>query len=85
MFMGTAAQSPEPKTSPKRVSFALDTNLSQQDIPTPSTDSLDGAIGNLELYRSGAVKMRFDNGIVLDVCYLHNRSRLHMLNRTTHR
>ncbi|KAF8074814.1 RNA polymerase III RPC4-domain-containing protein [Lyophyllum atratum] len=34
------------------------------DIPTPKVD---GVIGKLEVYRSGAVKMRLANGIVLDV------------------
>ena len=29
--------------------------------------NLDGIIGSLEIYESGAVKMRLDNGILLDV------------------
>jgi len=29
---------------------------------------VDGVIGQLEIYQSGAVKMRLANGILLDVC-----------------
>lgn len=31
------------------------------------TNRLDGVIGRLEIYQSGAVKMRLENGILLDV------------------
>ncbi|EEB87118.1 hypothetical protein MPER_15665 [Moniliophthora perniciosa FA553] len=56
----------------KRVSFAADV---KQDSPSqPSTEqktqslpALDGVIGKLEVYRSGAVKMRLANGILLDI------------------
>jgi RNA polymerase III RPC4 len=30
----------------------------------------DGIIGQLEIYRSGVVKMRLANGILLDVCHI---------------
>lgn len=32
---------------------------------------VDGIVGQLELYRSGAIKMRLANGILLDVSLLH--------------
>lgn len=63
---------------PKKVTFATPDDQGSGDT-TPSTkpeDStaenppdppIDGIIGQLELYRSGAIKMRFANGILLDV------------------
>lgn len=42
-------------------------DLTEDDgLPKPPTH-LDGIIGQLEIYRSGAVKMRLKNGILLDV------------------
>jgi len=38
-----------------------------QSAATPTKEELDGVIGHLEIYRSGARKMRLANGIVLDV------------------
>lgn len=32
-------------------------------------EKIDGAIGQLEVYQSGAVKMRLSNGLVLDVSF----------------
>ncbi|ESK96411.1 hypothetical protein Moror_6919 [Moniliophthora roreri MCA 2997] len=63
----------------KRVSFAADVKQESSQVlsqtpPQPSTEqktqplpALDGVIGKLEVYRSGAVKMRLANGILLDV------------------
>ncbi|KAF9268993.1 hypothetical protein L218DRAFT_953555 [Marasmius fiardii PR-910] len=68
---------PEPSTSnptPKKVSFASDVKPEKPDPSDSkknqeqgSEQSLDGIIGRLEVYRSGAVKMRLANGILLDV------------------
>lgn len=67
----------------KKVSFAPD---SKPAAPEPSARAsttaagqpkadetqlkVDGVIGQLEVHRSGAVKMRLGNGIVLDVCVI---------------
>lgn len=63
----------------KRVTFASDvkppslTPGSSRTTPSMVTsdpakpEALDGIIGQLEVYRSGAVKIRLDNGILLDV------------------
>ncbi|KAH9036396.1 RNA polymerase III RPC4-domain-containing protein [Lactarius pseudohatsudake] len=55
----------------KRVSFSADTKPPasvpedvDKDKPPPHVD---GVIGQLEIYKSGAVKMRLANGILLDV------------------
>ncbi|KAJ7281666.1 RNA polymerase III RPC4-domain-containing protein [Mycena rebaudengoi] len=70
-----------PDPAAKRVSFADDTKPGSEassargsavppetPVPTkPENPVLDGIIGNLEVYRSGAVKMRLHNGILLDV------------------
>jgi DNA-directed RNA polymerase III subunit RPC4 len=66
--------------SPKKVSFAADAKPGSASssrltsvVPESVADSeakptaLDGVIGQLEVYQSGAVKMRLHNGIVLDV------------------
>jgi hypothetical protein len=37
---------------------------------TKELPKVDGVIGQLEVYRSGAVKMRLGNGIVMDVRHL---------------
>ena len=69
---------------PKKVSFAIPEDQGSG-TTTPTTkpeDSItekipdppvDGIIGQLELYRSGAVKMRFANGILLDVSLFQSR------------
>ncbi|KAJ7583421.1 RNA polymerase III RPC4-domain-containing protein [Mycena floridula] len=55
----------EPSSS-KKVTFAPDTKPAE--IPEEKGGvELDGVIGHLDIYRSGAVKMRLQNGIVLDV------------------
>ncbi|KAJ7695186.1 RNA polymerase III RPC4-domain-containing protein [Mycena rosella] len=65
----------------KRVSFADDVkpaslpgsvrgSMAPPEPPAAKTDeapAIDGIIGTLEVYRSGAVKMRLQNGILLDV------------------
>ena len=65
--------------APKKVTFATpddqgsDTTTPTTTKPEDSTTEktpdppIDGIIGQLELYRSGAVKMRLANGILLDV------------------
>ncbi|KAG7444279.1 uncharacterized protein BT62DRAFT_933942 [Guyanagaster necrorhizus] len=58
-----------PPTDKKKVSFAPTVKA---EVPTPATEKkekpvVDGMIGRLEIYRSGAVKMRLTNGILLDV------------------
>lgn len=63
---------------PKKVTFATpDGTGSGTATPTAKPDDpaaekipdppVDGIIGQLELYRSGAIKMRLSNGILLDV------------------
>ncbi|KAJ7504555.1 RNA polymerase III RPC4-domain-containing protein [Mycena galericulata] len=63
----------------KRVSFADDVkpgsepgssrgSMAPPEAPKPEENPvIDGIIGSLEVYRSGAVKMRLKNGILLDV------------------
>ncbi|KAK7030754.1 RNA polymerase III RPC4-domain-containing protein [Favolaschia claudopus] len=68
-----------PESNTKRVSFADDVkppDSSRGSTAPPDADAppkkpertvIDGLIGTLEVYRSGAVKMRLHNGILLDV------------------
>ncbi|CCM02436.1 uncharacterized protein FIBRA_04535 [Fibroporia radiculosa] len=81
-FDPASADSVKPDV-PKKVTFAQDTKPPASAAPTgppvPRTpDSqgkqekteelkIDGTIGQLEIYESGAVKMRLGNGIVMDV------------------
>lgn len=54
----------------KKVSFSPDVKSeveAQASSATEIKEQLDGTIGHLEVYRSGAVKMRLANGILLDV------------------
>ncbi|KAF8831573.1 hypothetical protein HHX47_DHR1000549 [Lentinula edodes] len=52
----------------KKVTFAPDVKLETEDLSSTSeVKELDGLIGHLEVYRSGARKIRLANGIVLDV------------------
>ncbi|PBK99267.1 hypothetical protein ARMGADRAFT_1160985 [Armillaria gallica] len=64
---GEAPPPPLP-TDKKRVSFAPNVKA---EVPAPAEEKekpvVDGTIGRLEIYRSGAVKMRLANGILLDV------------------
>ena len=66
---------------PKKVTFATPdgpgsgtvTPTTKPDYPTTEKipdPPVDGIIGQLELYRSGAIKMRLSNGILLDVSLL---------------
>lgn len=60
-----------PSTESKRVSFSADTKPpaavpEDADKEKPPAH-VDGVIGQLEIYQSGAVKMRLANGILLDV------------------
>lgn len=45
-----------------------------EEVKKDETKRLDGVIGRLEIYQSGAVKMRLENGILLDVssCLWHH-------------
>ena len=65
---------------PRSETFASDVTPTLSDLPpspakpaekvgnVPAPDpKIDGVIGQLELYQSGAVKMRLANGILLDV------------------
>ncbi|KAG5722158.1 DNA-directed RNA polymerase III subunit rpc4 [Termitomyces sp. T112] len=60
-------------TPTKKVAFAdnVKSEAGTPDAPSAETETtqskVDGVIGRLEVYRSGAVKMRLANGIVLDV------------------
>jgi len=68
-----------PSTTPKKVSFAADakpgsvTGSSRTSAAPPENEKnepepkVDGVIGQLEIYKSGAVRMRLANGILLDV------------------
>lgn len=52
----------------KKVTFAPDVKLETEGLSsTAEVKELDGLIGHLEVYRSGARKIRLANGIVLDV------------------
>lgn len=73
----TDVAAPSDAGSPKKVTFSPDvkpeagagpSKPSAEATPETQTESkVDGTIGHLEIYRSGAVKMRLQNGIVLDV------------------
>ncbi|OCH93642.1 hypothetical protein OBBRIDRAFT_885313 [Obba rivulosa] len=76
----TDSDSPKPEDSQKKVTFALDTKppaagssagaapgTSQTQPKAEEEPKVDGVIGQLEIYQSGAVKMRLANGILLDV------------------
>jgi len=65
-------------SSPKRVTFATEpapgssgTSAVPESVPQgkegDTEPKVDGVIGQLEVYQSGAVKMRLGNGILLDV------------------
>lgn len=71
-------KAPEGLEKGKKVSFAPDVKLPASEAGTPVPDagkatdesaepSLDGIIGRLEIHQSGAVRMRLENGILLDV------------------
>jgi len=72
---------------PKKVTFATPDGLglgSGTATPTAKPDDsaadkipdppVDGIIGQLEVYHSGAIKMRLANGILLDVSLLRSSS-----------
>ncbi|KAH9995372.1 RNA polymerase III RPC4-domain-containing protein [Russula compacta] len=60
-----------PASEGKHVSFSADTkppSAVPEDVDKESPSAhVDGVIGQLEIYQSGAVKMRLANGILLDV------------------
>jgi DNA-directed RNA polymerase III subunit RPC4 len=62
-----------PEVGGKKVSFALDVKPDNTEAQHPvagelqRTEPVDGVIGQLEVYKSGAVKIRLANGILLDV------------------
>ena len=60
-----------PGNESKRVSFSADTKPPApvpEDVDKEKPPAhVDGVIGQLEIYQSGAVKMRLANGILLDV------------------
>ncbi len=66
--------STEPKNESKRVSFSADTKppaAVPEDVDKEKPPAhVDGVIGQLEIYQSGAVKMRLADGILLDVSAL---------------
>ncbi|KAF5351547.1 hypothetical protein D9758_007173 [Tetrapyrgos nigripes] len=71
-----ANTAPAVSSSTKRVTFAEETKPESSQAATSAQTSdkdstqpelVDGLIGKLEVYRSGLVKMRLTNGIVLDV------------------
>ncbi|KAF7294461.1 hypothetical protein MKEN_01438600 [Mycena kentingensis (nom. inval.)] len=79
-FTSTAPAEPVPEPAPepgqppaKKVTFAdgvkagSATPSAAPDTPAEKPSTLDGIIGDLEVYRSGAVKMRLQNGMLLDV------------------
>jgi len=63
-----------PGNESKRVSFSADTKPPApvpEDVDKEKPPAhVDGVIGQLEIYQSGAVKMRLANGILLDVSAL---------------
>lgn len=74
--------------APKKVTFAIQDGLGSG-ATTPTTkpedattekapeSPVDGIIGQLELYRSGVIKMRLANGILLDASFLRSSSLKH--------
>lgn len=58
-------------TGERKVTFAPDTKppapAAPPDKPTSEEKKVDGVIGQLEIYASGAVKMRLANGILMEV------------------
>lgn len=68
-----------PSTLKRKVSFAADTKPAASTSGSTITENqvgpeapketpkVDGVIGHIEVYRSGMVKMRLGNGIVLNV------------------
>ncbi|KAH0836644.1 RNA polymerase III RPC4-domain-containing protein [Lanmaoa asiatica] len=91
-----------PSTLKRKVSFAADTkppaSASEPTIPatqvgseaSKETPKVDGVIGHIEVYRSGTVKMRLGNGIVLNVSeatqpsFLQQAVHLDMENKQLH-
>ncbi|KAF5316387.1 hypothetical protein D9619_006187 [Psilocybe cf. subviscida] len=78
MDVDTAALAPAGDAAGKKVSFAADVKpdvaslSSRTPSVVPSEEAkeavpVDGVIGQLEVYKSGAVKIRLANGILLDV------------------
>ncbi|KAF9045797.1 hypothetical protein BDZ89DRAFT_1127708 [Hymenopellis radicata] len=64
-----AAPPPQTKT-PKKVSFAVKSegnSASATPVPDEPAQVIDGMIGHLQVYRSGAVKIQLVNGTLLDV------------------
>lgn len=64
----------KPEDGSKTVTFSEDTKPPAPGAPqdqasekNPAEQKIDGVIGQLEVYESGAVKMRLSNGIVMDV------------------
>lgn len=70
-------KAPEGSEKGKKVSFAPDVKPPASEAGTPVPDAtkvqeaaqpkLDGIIGRLEIHQSGAVRMRLENGKLLDV------------------
>lgn len=64
------------KKGKQKVTFAGDTLSDEEDVAPPKVKAEEqddskpsgGKIGQLEIYRSGLVKMRLGNGIVMEVC-----------------
>lgn len=76
-------------TKHRRVSFAANVKVPEStpsatspvgDATNQDTPKIDGIIGQLEVYRSGAVKMRLGNGILLNARLLLSTSFQHLLN-----
>lgn len=77
--MDVDTSDPDPSTLKRKVSFAADAKplafALESTIPATQdrseapkeTPKVDGVIGHIEVYRSGTVKMRLGNGIVLNV------------------
>jgi len=66
---------PVPEVGAKKVSFAPDVKPDKIELPKPNAagypqkiEPVDGVVGQLEIYKSGVVKIRLANGILLDVC-----------------
>ena len=68
----------KPVDKGKKVTFAPDVKAASSSgasTPTPTADAvpqkINGVIGQLEIHKSGAVKMRLENGMLFDVCFTH--------------
>ncbi len=69
-FTEKGAAPPSQTKTPKKVSFAVKSegeSVSAAPVPDEPAQIIDGMIGHLQVYSSGAVKIQLVNGTLLDV------------------